>query len=402
MTTFVWPPIDSDIEAAVVRQLHETTSIYDRSGIIARFEDAFAARHHAQHPLLTSSGTAALLSSYYGLGVGPGDEVLVQDYTFFATAMPMFVLGATPVLVDVTPDGDLNLEQAATLITPRTKAVVVTHMWGHPQDTTLLRAFCDQHGLALVEDCSHAHGASRGGISVGELADAAAWSLQGKKVITAGEGGIMTTPHREVHDRATLLGHFAKRAVSTVEQTSPLYRYAETGLGLKLRSHPLGLAMAEVYLGRLDSWLSAKQRHAAQLEAVVDGVPGVRVLTPTGAGHVSTLYAFVVVVDAGVAGFTRDDLLAATRRHGSTEFEHCDSMRPLHRFPAFTDPLSPVTTYDTPLIRGDLSTSDALADGAVRVNVPVDHTPASTAYIEAAASALSGALAELGAARVTA
>ncbi|MEV4179957.1 aminotransferase class I/II-fold pyridoxal phosphate-dependent enzyme [Streptosporangium canum] len=398
--TFIWPPMDDEVKAAVARQLDETISIYDRSGIIARFEDAFAARHNAQHPLLTSSGTAALFSGYYGLGVGPGDEVLVQDYTFFATAMPLFMLGACPVLVDVDQDGALNLEQAAALITPRTKAVVITHMWGHPQDTVRLRAFCDQHGLALIEDCSHAHGASRDGISVGELADVAAWSLQGKKVITAGEGGIMTTSHREVYERANLLGHFAKRAVTEVNPASPLYQYAETGLGLKLRSHPLGLAMAEVYLSRLDSWLAAKQDHATRLEEAIAGTPGVRILTPTGPDHVGTLYAFVIVVNPKEAGFSRDDLLEATRRHGCGEFEHCDSMRPLHRFPAFTAPISPVTTYDTPLIRADLSVSEALADGAVRINIPVDHTPASDTYTATAATALSAALAELSATMV--
>jgi dTDP-4-amino-4,6-dideoxygalactose transaminase len=142
--SFTWPPIDAEVQAAVQAQLHADISIYDRSGIIARFEDAFAARHRAPYALLTSSGTAALHSAYYALGIGPGDEVIVQDYTFFATAMPLFQLGATPVLADVDRHGDLDLDRAASLVTTRTKTVVVTHMWGNPQDTRSLRAWCDQ------------------------------------------------------------------------------------------------------------------------------------------------------------------------------------------------------------------------------------------------------------------
>src|SRR5690606_24146584 len=101
----------------------------------ARFEDAFAARHNAPYALLTSSGTAALHSAYYALGLGPGDEVIVQDYTFFATATPLLQLGAVPVLADVDIHGELDLGRASELLTDCTKAVVITHMWGNPQNT---------------------------------------------------------------------------------------------------------------------------------------------------------------------------------------------------------------------------------------------------------------------------
>lgn len=139
--------------------------------------------------------------------------------------------------------------------------------------------------------------ASREGVSVGQLADAACWSLQGRKTITAGEGGILTTPHREVYEKAMLLGHFNKRALAEVRPSSPLHRYAATGLGLKYRGHPLGLAMAEVYLARLDSWLHHRQQHAATLESVLPDRPGISVLTPTGPELTPTLYAFVFTID---------------------------------------------------------------------------------------------------------
>ncbi len=389
--TFSWPPIDAEVQAAVLAQLRTDISIYDRSGIIARFEDAFAARHHAPYALLTSSGTAALHSAYYALGIGPGDEVITQDYTFFATAMPLFQLGAVPVLADVSARGDLDLDRAASLVSSRTKALVVTHMWGNPQDTRRLRAWCDQRRLLLIEDCSHAHGAVRDGVSVGELADAAAWSLQGRKVITAGEGGIFTTPHQEVYERATLLGHFNKRAIAEVRRESALYRFAETGLGLKYRAHPLGLAMAAVYLNRLDGWLTVKQRHAARLQDVLTGLPGITVLTPACPDRTATFYAFVFTIDPARAGFTRDDLLRVLHRLGCTEFETCDSMRPLHTYPIFAAPRSPVTTYRAGLIRGSLRTSEQLTATAIRVAVPAEDNPAGLAHSDAVVTALRAA-----------
>jgi perosamine synthetase len=394
-STLSWPPIDAEIRAAIVAQLDASTSIYDRSGIIARVEDAFAARHHAQHALLTSSGTAALHSAYYALGLGPGDEVIVQDYTFFATATPLLQLGVVPVLADVTPDGSLDLERAADLITAATRAVVITHMWGHPHDTRPVRAWCDAHGLALIEDCSHAHGASRDGISVGELADVACWSLQGNKTITAGEGGILTTPRRELYEKATLLGHFNKRALAELRADSPLYRYAETGLGLKYRAHPLGLAMAEVYLRRLDDWLAVRRGHAARLEHLLAGRPGIGVLTPTGTGHSATFYAFVFTIFPAQAGFTRHDLLQALRDAGCTAFGTCDAMRPLHTYPAFTTPRSPVITYQTSTIRTDFPVSEHLAARSVRVALPALDDETGRAYGQTITTALNHALTSL-------
>lgn len=399
-----WPPIDGEVEAAVLQQLHTDVSIYGRAGIIARFEDAFAARHHTTgtppHALLMSSGTAALHSAYYALGFGPGDEVIVQDYTFFATAMPLLQLGVVPVLADVTPCGDLDLERAADLVTPRTKAVVITHMWGNPQPARHLRAWCDTQGLALVEDCSHAHGASRDGLAVGELADVACWSLQGRKTITAGEGGILLTPHREVYERANLLGHFNKRAIAEVSTSSPLYRFAETGLGLKLRAHPLGLAMAEVYLGRLDTWLAIRQRHAACLEKALSGQPGISVFTPSGHDRTATLYAFVFTVDPHAAGFTRDDLLSALNKAGCDQFSSCASMAPLHTYPVFAAPISPVTTYQASCIRCEMPVADRLAASSLRIDVPADDSPEANAYIDTAVRALNEALDGLAGARV--
>jgi perosamine synthetase len=398
---FSWPPVDGEVEAAVLAQLRDSLSIHDRAGIVARFEGAFAARHRARYALVTSSGTAALHTAYYALGIGPGDEVIVQDYTWHATAMPLFQLGALPVLADVDPNGEFDLDAAAGLVTSKTKALAVTHMWGSPQPTRRLRAWCDERGLALVEDCSHAHGASRDGDGVGELADAACWSLQRLKLVTAGEGGVLTTQRRDVYHKAVLLGH-PRRALTEDFGPSPLEQYAETGLGATYRAHPLGLAMAEVYLRRLDGWLTCRQAHAARLEAILAGYPGVAVLTPTGPDRVASLYLFVFGIDPDQAGFTCSELLSALRDHGCQEVISLQSLRPLHTLPALTEPRSPVTSYQQPTIRGPLVNSALLPACSAGVALPVDDTPASQRHVATLATALNAALADLAARRLPA
>jgi dTDP-4-amino-4,6-dideoxygalactose transaminase len=250
-------------------------SYYGREGAVQRLEDAFAELVGVEHALGVSSGTAALHSAYFGLGLGPGDEVLVPTYTFLATVMPLFVVNAVPVLVDAESDtGNIDADDLERRITPASRAVVVTHMWGSPCDMERIAALCCRHGLALIEDCSHAHGATCAGQPVGSFGDAAAFSLQGKKLVAAGQGGMLLTRHQEVYERATLLGHFRVRAFQTV--TTERYRsFAGTGYGLNYRMHPLAAAIAEHQLERLDEYVSGRQANFERLSDALHDIAGV-------------------------------------------------------------------------------------------------------------------------------
>jgi dTDP-4-amino-4,6-dideoxygalactose transaminase len=130
-------------------------------------------------------------------------------------------------------------------ITDKTKAIVVTHMWGIPCDMDAITVIAKKHNLRLLEDCSHAHGAKFNEQKVGTFGDAAVWSLQGQKTVTGGEGGILLTDDGEIHTRALLLGQYNKRCKQEIPRDHPLYQYALTGFGLKLRAHPLAIAMAD-------------------------------------------------------------------------------------------------------------------------------------------------------------
>jgi perosamine synthetase len=302
----VWPRITDELTAALITQAHQRISIYDRSGVVRDFEDAFAEYIGVPRAIATSSGTAALHSLYYGAGIGPGDEVICSDYGFFATITPLVHLGARPVLVDCARDGTISTDMAEAAITGKTKAIMATHMWGQPAQLDALRALCDRRGLLLFEDCSHAHGARFKGSVVGSFGDGAAWSLQAQKTLWAGEGGVLGTRDTAIFERALLLGHFNRRALQEIPESSPNYELAFTGTGLKYRAHPLGLALALPQIKRLDQVIEGRQESATILMEALSAISGIQLLQPPAPGVVHGLYSLVVLVDPDDCGFDRE------------------------------------------------------------------------------------------------
>ena len=295
----------------VLMQARRSISIYDRSGVVEEFEDAFRAYVGLPQVIATSSGTAALHSIFYGAGLGPGDEVICADYGFFATITPLVLLGARPVFVDCSLDGTISVPAAEAAITSRTRAIVVTHMWGQPADLPALIELCRRTGLLLFEDCSHAHGARLGGAVVGSFGHAAAWSMQAQKAVWAGEGGVMGTKDPALYERALLLGHFNLRALAEIPESSPNFAFAFTGTGLKYRAHPLALAMALPQLRTLDQLVEGRQRSAAVLMTALTAIPGLRLLVRLGDDIVHGFYGLVALIDPKACGFDRETFLRA-------------------------------------------------------------------------------------------
>ena len=157
---FDWPIINDEAENAVVSQLHKSISIYNRSGVLQEFEDVFSDYHARRYGLLSNSGTSAIFSMYEGINLQRSDEVLCPVYTFHATVSPMMHMGAIPMFCDSDDEGNLSYESLKSKVTNKTKAVIVTHMWGVPaRDIKKISIFCKKNDLILFEDCSHAHGA---------------------------------------------------------------------------------------------------------------------------------------------------------------------------------------------------------------------------------------------------
>jgi dTDP-4-amino-4,6-dideoxygalactose transaminase len=268
-----WPRIAEEEIAAVVKQLLSgSISECGRAGVISEFEDAFAAYQGRRYSLSFSDGTASIHASVFAAGVGPGDEVLQTSNTWISAINAIMHGNGIPVFCDVTPDGfTIDPDEIRRKAGPRTRAVIVTHLWGVPAPMDEIMVAAKERNLVVIEDCSHAHGATYKGKKVGSIGDMGCFSLQGSKSIVAGEGGVMVTDDRRYYERAMLPGHHDLRLTQelTLDETK---RYATAGLYWKYRASPLGIALANAQLKHLDEWTRGRRENRNYLKKQIEDI----------------------------------------------------------------------------------------------------------------------------------
>jgi perosamine synthetase len=297
-------PCLGEAEKQAVRALMDEgcISIADRAGIVEELEEALKSYFGAAYALSTNTGTAAIHSGLYAVGVGPGDEVLVPSYTWLATVSPVLHCGAVPVFCDIDPK-TLTIDPAdmKRKISARTKAAIPVHLWGHPAEMDEIMELSASHGFAVVEDASHAHGGTYRGRKVGTIGHVGCFSMQAGKAVAAGEGGFLVTDDQAIYERAMLLGMHPVRLDHCL--TIPGYvRYAGTGLGHKYRIHPLAAAIALVQLRTLDERNADRN---AKLDRLTAGLMDVRGITPPYTAPHATrggYYGYRVVFDPDALG----------------------------------------------------------------------------------------------------
>ena len=335
---FTWPPITPAMTSAVLEQLAASISIYDRSGVIADLEDALQRFFAVDHAVLTSSGTAAIHSAYAAVGIEPGDEVIVPAYTFLATVTPLLHLDAIPILADSDGTGNVCAADVESRITPRTAAIMVTHLWGIPADMNALCDLAKRYDLAVLEDASHAHGASIDGRKVGTFGDIGAFSMNGPKPLSAGEGGFVLTNSNESYYRLLMFGHYNKRCRSEIPKMHPLQRYSVTGMGLKFRIHPLAARIALDQLRHLNDYLDGRDKIARYLCTHLGDLPGITVPEHHD-GMRAAWYGLPLTYDPGqLDGLPVDIVHSALLAEGLVEVDRPGSTRPLNQLPLFQDP----------------------------------------------------------------
>lgn len=368
---FSWPPITEETTSAVVKQLSAGISIYDRSGVVQQLEDALVNYFGVRHALLTSSGTAALYSMYAACSLQQGDEVIVPAYTFFATVTPLFHLGVKPVLAECDARGNLDPTDAVRRITPRTRAIVATHMWGTPADMIRLRQVADQHGLMLLEDASHAHGAHIDGRKAGTFGRAGAFSLNGPKPLSAGEGGFIVTNNDGVYYRALLHGQYNKRCRTEIPSDFKLAAYATTGMGLKHRIHPLAATIALDQLTRLDDYLEGREAFATYLRDNLNSLPGLEIES-LGPDLRSSWYGLILNYKCEeLGGLPIERFVEALHAEGCIEVDRPSSTCPLNLLPLFQEPypLFPEYPHSLTYRPGDFPRAEAVHRGTLKLPV---------------------------------
>lgn len=272
------PPVERELELVtqLIRQRYLSAAGY---GFARGVEEEFRARLGVKHCASQNNGTSTLWAAYFAVGVGPGDEVLHPAFTWICSIAPAVFLGARPVFCEIDPETLLiDPEDAARRITPRTRAISVVHLFGNPCDMDRIMALARRHQIAVIEDCSHAHGATYGGRPVGTIGDVGCFSLQGTnpggKAVSGGEGGFLATDDDHLWERVMAFGHLNRVGLED-EYVSPEYqRLGNTALGLKFRAHPLALALAKASLETLDERNQRRRASAAVLWAALERLPG--------------------------------------------------------------------------------------------------------------------------------
>ncbi|MER5508493.1 DegT/DnrJ/EryC1/StrS family aminotransferase [Streptomyces sp. NPDC002766] len=283
---------------------------------VAEFERAFAERVGAEHGIAVSSCTTALHLCLVALGLGPGDEVVVPSLSFIATANAVRYVGAEPVFADVEPaTGNLTPATVDAVRTGRTRAVLAVHQGGVPADVHALRAACAEWDLPLVEDAACAIGSTVGGKPVGHGALLAAWSFHPRKVVTTGEGGMITTDDAAWAARLRRLREHGMNASAADRHASDkpvLENYLEVGFNYRMTD--IQAAVGLVQLGKLDTIIARRRELAARYDALLQDVPGLTPVRDPEHGQ-SNFQSYWVLLDQDFP-VDRDDLLAALASAG--------------------------------------------------------------------------------------
>ena len=316
-------PLLGERELVYVSECVLTGWVSSSGRFVTKFEEMFAQFCEVPYAISASNGTTALHLALLGLGIGPGDEVIVPTLSFIASANSVLYVGATPVFVDSEAvTWNIDPESVSRAITPRTKAVMAVHLYGHPANLAALRQLCDQHGLFLIEDAAEAHGSTFDGRRIGSYGDVAAFSFFGNKIVTTGEGGMLTTQNAELARKMKMLRDHGM---------SPERRYHHPVLGYNYRLTNLQAALGVAQMERIDAILTAKRRIGKEYSDGLSGSIGLQ-LPQEIAPATSVYWLYSLLIDPKESVVDRDGLMGILKQEG---IETRPFFGPIHKQPIY-------------------------------------------------------------------
>jgi len=292
---------------------------------IERFEGAFAQHLGAKHVVATSSCTGAMHMGLAALDIGPGDEVILGDTNWIASAAPITYLGAKPVFVDVLPDTwCLDPTKVEAAITPETKAIIAVHLYGNLAQMDALLAIGHKYGVPVIEDAAEAIGSSWRGQSAGTMGVFGVFSFHGTKTMTTGEGGAFVCNDDALFERVLTLSNHGRARGQSKQFWSDM-------VGFKYKMSNVQAAIGCAQIERIDELIAAKRHIFAYYQAKLADLP--LVMNPEHAGTVNGYWMPSIVVNEGVP-FDREDLLA---RFQADQIDGRVFFWPLSMLPMFDD-----------------------------------------------------------------
>jgi perosamine synthetase len=299
-------PLIGDREAAYVLDCVRSGWISSEGPYVTRFEEAWAAYCGTRYGVAVTNGTAALYAAFDALRLRPGDEVIMPSFTIIGCAHAIIAAGATPVLVDADPrTWCMDVDHVAVRITPRTRAVLAVHIYGHPVDMQPLRALAAQHKLTIVEDAAEAHGAEYRGARAGSLGDIACFSFYANKILTTGEGGMVLTSDPALAERVRSYRNLAFHSGR---------RFHHTEFGRNERMTALQAALGLAQVEDAGARVRRKREIGWRYTELLSGIDGLQLpVEMPWANNVYWMYG--MVIDAA-RGFDAAELARRLRRRG--------------------------------------------------------------------------------------
>jgi len=315
-------------ELAYVTECITTGWISSLGKYVREFEERFSQFCGSKYGIATSNGTTAIHLALAVLGIGPGDEVIVPSLTFVATANAVVYTGAKPVFADSEwTSWNLDPARLEEKITPRTKAIIPVHLYGHPADMDPIIGIAKRHGLFVVEDAAEAHGARYKDKRVGSLGDLSSFSFYGNKIITTGEGGMVLTDNAEWDERARQLRDHGM---------SKQKRYWHPEIGYNYRLTNVQAAIGVAQMERIDDILARKRQNAALYNELLKDVPGITL--PPEAPWAENVYWMYSILVQDEYGMSRDELMQVLR---ANEIDSRPFFYLIHTMPPYADSVTP-------------------------------------------------------------
>lgn len=320
MIPLIKPTLPFDAVAADIRVILESGQL--TSGrYVAQFETALSRYLGVAHAVTTTSATTALHMAMEAMGLGEGDEVLVSDFSFPASGNAVVQTGATPIFVDcIERRFELDPEDLVRRITPRSKAVMVVHPFGQPADMTKINAIAAAHGLKVIEDAACALGSRHGNRMCGALSDAGCYSFHPRKLLTTGEGGLITTNDEKLYTQLAILRSHG----GTRDEVG--LKFVENGFNYRMSEIQAALGLSQ--MGGFEASLQERRALARNYTQRFAEVPGVMV-PMSAAPDDCTFQSYVILLDEGI---DRNRLIAELRRKG---VESTLGTYAMHSQPAF-------------------------------------------------------------------
>ncbi len=318
---FLWGNELASIEAAL-----KSGWISSQGPVVEAFEQEFGRHVGRRHAVAVCNGTAAVHLALAALGVGPGDEVILPDFCMIAPVFAVLYCGAVPVPVDIDETWNLDPEGVAAAITPRTRAILVVHNYGHPADMQAIAEIADRHGIPLIEDAAEALGAAVVGRPAGSFGKIACYSFYANKLITTGEGGMLVCDDAELSRRARW-----KRSMCFGADNESRFVHEEIGFNYRLTSLQAAVGLAQ--LEHIEEALRRKLDIAARYHDLLAGTPGLTL--PRAAPWASHAYWVYGVLVEKAFGVPRREL---QRRLAEKGIETRRFFSPVHEQPIFGEP----------------------------------------------------------------